>query len=205
MSKGLTVRYNAPVVLTFALLCTLIFFLDKYLLTWLINDHFVVSSHHFSWSDPLSYDCLFTYTLGHGSIAHLMGNMSLLLLIGPMMEEKYGDRNILIMIAITAFVTGIIHVFLFSGGLLGASGIVFMFIVLVSFADAKEGEIPLTFILIVILFVGREIMDSMKADNVSQYGHIMGGIMGAIFGFALGGKKREESKKSTPQSLDLDI
>jgi len=87
------------------------------------------------------------------------------------------------MMLTTAIVTAIFQVIFFTSGLLGASGLVFMFIVLVSFADVKEGTIPLTFIVVVLFFMGKEIMSSMSNDNISHYAHIAGGILGGVFGF----------------------
>jgi membrane associated rhomboid family serine protease len=120
--------------------------------------------------------------MGHSNQAHIMGNMSIFLLIAPIMEEKYGSRNVLIMMFSTALVTAFFQLLLFNSGLLGASGIVFMFIVLVSFADARKGTIPLTFILVVLFYVGTEILHSLQNNQVSEYAHIAGGVMGAIFG-----------------------
>ena len=93
------------------------------------------------------------------------------------------------MIAATALITGLINVLFFSTGLLGASGIVFMLILLVSFTNVTDGKIPLTFILVALLFVGKEVIQSMQADHVSQAAHIIGGLCGSFFGFILGKKK----------------
>jgi len=95
------------------------------------------------------------------------------------------------MIIITALVTGLLNISFFDTGLLGASGIVFMLILLVSFTNVKGGQIPLTFILVAILFVGKEVMHSLSADQVSQFAHIIGGVCGSIFGF-LGKKKNDQ-------------
>ncbi len=188
--KSLRIDYNAPVVLTFSLICTAVYILS-YIFGGDVADNpdgiigslFVLPGNWY-WNDWLNYFRLFSYTMGHANTDHIVGNMSIFLLIAPIMEEKYGSRNILIMMVVTSLVTAFFQILLFSSGLLGASGLVFMFIVLVSFADAKDGTIPLTFILVVIFFVGKEIWGAMQHDNVSQYAHIAGGILGGIFGFA---------------------
>ena len=67
---------------------------------------------------------------------------------------------------------------------LGASGIVFMLIVLSSFTNIQAGKIPITLILIFIFYIVNEFMDGLlKKDNVSQMGHIIGAICGCFFGF----------------------
>ena len=126
---------------------------------------------------------LFTHVLGHASLDHLIGNLTFILLVGPIVEEKYGDMRTLFMMLVTAFATGLLNILFFKSGLMGASGIVFMFILLVSFTNSKSGEIPITFILIAILFIGKEIIQSLSNDQVSQFAHIIGGLCGSVFGF----------------------
>ena len=138
-------------------------------------------------SDPLTYVRLVGHVLGHAGYAHYLGNMMLFLVIGPPLEEKYGSRRLLLCILVTALVSGVVQV-LFAPGtaLLGASGIVFMLIVLSSLAGMREGFIPLTLILVVILYLGGEVIDGITTqDNVSHLTHIVGGLCGAGLGFGM--------------------
>jgi len=190
------IRYNAPVVLTFSLLCTTVYILN-YIFggdvsenpNGLIGQFFVLKN--WEWYDWRNYIRIFSYTMGHANTEHIVGNMSIFLLIAPIMEEKYGSKNILGMMITTAVVTAFFQLLVFNSSLLGASGLVFMFIVLVSFADARDGTIPLTFILVVIFFIGKEVMNSLGDNNVSEYAHIAGGISGGVFGF-IGQKVKEK-------------
>jgi membrane associated rhomboid family serine protease len=126
---------------------------------------------------------LVSHIAGHQNWAHFMGNFTFILLLGPMLEEKYGSGRLLAMILFTGFITGVLNILFFSTGLMGASGIVFMFIILSSFANIRSGDIPLTFILVVSLFLIKEVLDILKQDNVSQFAHILGGVAGSFFGF----------------------
>jgi membrane associated rhomboid family serine protease len=195
---ALKIRYNSPVVLSFSLICIGVYFADLILSVGSgpdslgpITENFFMLKGAFNWANPLDYLRMITYTMGHMNQAHIMGNMSIFLLIAPIMEEKYGSRNIFIMMVLTALVTAIFQIMLFGSGLLGASGIVFMFIVLVSFADVRKGTVPLTFILVVLFFIGQEVIHSMQDNQVSEYAHIAGGIMGGIFGMTFKGIKKE--------------
>ena len=181
----LRIQYNAPVVLTFSLLSLAALLLGMATgerSTWLL---FCV--YRSPLTDPLTYVRLFGHVLGHASYSHFMGNIMLLLVVGPPLEEKYGSRRLLACIAITALVSGLVQFILFPGSaLLGASGIVFMMIVLSSLAGMREGAIPLTLILVVILYLGGEVVDAVTAqDSVSQLTHIVGGLCGAALGFAM--------------------
>ncbi len=174
-------RYNSPVILTFAIAASVLFFINNAANHAL--DYILVLAPDFDATSPRAYLTLVTYTLGHSDVNHLMGNMTFILLLGPIIEEKFGSINTLVMMAVTAIITGIFNQMFFDTGLLGASGIVFMFIILVSFTNVQHGGIPLTFILVVILFIGKEIVNSFNENQVSEFAHIAGGITGSLFGF----------------------
>ena len=174
-------KFNAPVILTFSLICVAVFVLDKIMVGTLMP-YFALG--YVSLANPISILTLFTHVIGHASLEHLIGNLTFILLVGPIVEEKYGDKRTLFMIVVTALITGFLNMLFFHTGLMGASGIVFMLILLASFTNSKSGEIPITFILIAVLFIGKEIIQSLQSDQISQFAHIIGGICGGIFGFA---------------------
>ena len=176
------ITYNSPVILSFALLSTIIFIVDA-IFGGLLMPFFSLSPY-FDFTSLGWYFSLFTYTLGHASLGHLFGNISFMLLIGPILEEKYGSKSLIIMMLITAFLTALLNNIFFSTGIIGASGIVFMMIILVSFTNAKEGEIPLTFVLVMALYLGKEVFMAFDQDTTSQFAHILGGLAGAVFGFS---------------------
>jgi membrane associated rhomboid family serine protease len=181
------ITYNSPVVLTFAIASVAFYFLNSMLTNAL--DPILVLQPHFDAQSISNYLALFTYTLGHADTAHLLGNMSLFLILGPIIEEKYGSRTFLLMILLTAFITAIFQISMFSNGLMGASGIVFMLIILSSFTRSEKGGIPLTFLLVIALYLGTEMVNSFKEDQVSQFAHIMGGLIGSVLGFIVRNKK----------------
>jgi membrane associated rhomboid family serine protease len=169
------IEYNSPVILTFSLLATAIFFIDQILPINLINTFFVYRGG-FSLLGAIQ---MLLWPLGHASIDHLLGNITLILLIGPMLEEKYSSKIILMLIIITTFIIGFIQGIIFNTGILGASGVVFMMIILTSFTNMKDGKIPLTFIFIAILFLAKEIYNAFFViNNISELGHILGAIVG---------------------------
>jgi GlpG protein len=116
--------------------------------------------------------------------------MMLFLVLGPLLEEKYGSTDILFVIVSTALVTGIVNAIIGTAGLLGASGIVFAFIILASMTSFRKGEIPLTLILVAVLYIGKEIVNGISAqDNISQLAHIGGGLTGGLLGYYIASKK----------------
>ena len=175
-------QYNSILILSFFFVSFAVLIL-KYITFGKSND-ILFSSHRTSLLNPLTYIRLFTHALGHSDWKHFSNNFLYILLIGPMAEEKYGTINLLIMFLITAGVTGILNSIVGKKRILGASGIVFMLIVLSSFVNIQSGKIPITLILICIFYIVNEILDGiLKKDKVSHFGHLVGAICGAVFGF----------------------
>ena len=186
----LRISLNAPVTLAFVGVCLAAQLLNA--LTGGAGNRLVFSVYRSSPGDPLTYIRSFCHVFGHADWGHLTGNMIYILLLGPMLEEKYGWKNLLLVILVTAFITGIIHNLLFPRTiLLGASGVVFMFILLTSFTEFREGEIPLTFILVALIYLGQQIWDGLTVrDNVSNLTHILGGLVGSGAGYLLNRRRK---------------
>ncbi|GHV76399.1 hypothetical protein AGMMS49942_12200 [Spirochaetia bacterium] len=187
------IKYNSPAVLTYAFLSAIVLLLTQLFFHSMTQLWFMVPGRGtFDPSRIRHWINLFTHVIGHANWSHLISNFAFILLIGPMLETAYGSLSLLLMIAITALVTGVLNVFLFRTALLGASGVVFMMILLSSFTNFTEGEIPLTFILVLALYLGRELFNSFSENNVSEFAHIAGGFCGSLFGFFRPAKRRRE-------------
>ncbi|MFK8044332.1 MAG: rhomboid family intramembrane serine protease [Crocinitomicaceae bacterium] len=192
------ITFNSPVILGFSFLSVLVFVLTQYL--GLAINLFTLPGH-FEFNNWSNYPRLFSYVLGHSNADHIIGNLSFILLLGPIIEEKYGSKNTLIMVLTTAIITAIFHLLFFSNGLLGVSGIVFSFIVLVSLVNFRNNEIPITFILVAIIFIGKELIHMFNDDSISQFAHILGGCIGAVFGFKLKSKVKGSKNSKTTDIL----
>lgn len=172
--------YNAPVVLTFCTLSLIVLAL-RYADPLIVLDWFSTDGE----IHPLSlrfYFTLFSHIFGHVDGSHLRGNFMIILLVGPLLEVRHGSRNLLIMIAVTAVATGLINAAVSSFGVLGASGIAFMMLILASCVNFRRGEVPLTLILAILLYLTDEVLLFNEADNISHLGHILGGLFGGVFG-----------------------
>lgn len=184
-STRFPIYYNSPVILSFALVALIIFVVNDRTNMDIISKYFCVYRSSFSLGWVVR---LFGHVLGHASWNHYINNMMLLLLVGPMLEEKYGSKALLEMILITAAFTGLCNIFLFKTALLGASGIVFMMIVLSSVTHVRNRQLPMTLIVVVLLYLGEQVYDgAFKQDNISQLTHIVGGLLGGIYGLLLAG------------------
>ena len=181
------ITYNSPVVLTFAAVSLLSLILGAVTGGATTNKLFCVYRAPFG--DPLTYLRFFSHVFGHADYGHFMGNMLMLFVLGPQLEERFGSRALIAMIAATALVSGLIS-FVFIPRLLGASGIVFMMIVLSSFTGDTKGTLPLTMILVFVLYIGGEVVKGVfESDNISRLTHIVGGICGGFFGYRFSGQR----------------
>lgn len=187
--KRFKISFNSPVILGFTLICLAALLLNT--ITGGFANRMIFSVYRSSMLNPLTYIRFIGHIFGHSGWQHFIGNIMLILVIGPLLEEKYGFRNILAVILSTALITGIIHFMFFPHTmLLGASGVVFALILLSSFVSIKEGEIPMTFILVTVIYIGQQIFEGIFVnDNISNLTHIIGGITGAGMGYALNKRK----------------
>ena len=183
--KKLRISFNAPAILSFALLCVVVQLVS--MLTKQASTNLLFSVYRSSFANPLTYVRCFTHVLGHSGWDHLMGNMMYLLILGPMLEEKYGTANMIFVILATALVTGVINLIFFpTTRLLGASGVVFAMILLSSITTTKDRSIPVTFILVALLYIGQQVYQAIFVkDNISQMAHIVGGLVGTGLGFTM--------------------
>ena len=187
--KKIRLSFNSPVILGFTLACFIVLILDK--VTGSASTRAFFSVYLSSLASPYTYIRFFGHVLGHASWDHFFGNIMMLLVVGPLLEEKYGSANILFVILATALVTGVINFIFFPHvQLLGASGVVFAFILLASLTSIEEEKIPLTFILVALIYIGQQVYDGLFIrDNVSNLTHILGGIVGSSLGYVMNKNK----------------
>ena len=189
LHKKLKITFNAPITLGFVMICFIATLLGVISNGRITQTLFM--TYHSSLTNPMTYLRFITHIFGHSGWSHFIGNASYLLLLGPMLEEKYGSKVLLEVMCITAVVTGLVnYIFFWNVGLCGASGVVFAFIILASFTGFKEGEIPLTFILVAVIFIGQQVYEGIAVqDNISNMAHIVGGIVGAVIGYTINKKQ----------------
>lgn len=175
--------YNAPIILTYFFICLIILIIDK-LCKEKFSATFFTTYKNDSLLNPLTYFKLVSHSLGHADWDHLYSNFIKILLIGPLIEEKYGSINLLIAMVLTSLIIGIVNRLLGKGGILGASGVAYMLIILSSFVNMENGKIPITLTLIILFFVVDEVIKLFrrKKDGVSHLGHVTGAICGIVLG-----------------------
>ena len=116
LHKRLKITFNAPVTLGFVIMCfiaTLLGVISNGRIT-----QSVFMTYHTSLTSPMTYVRFVTHIFGHSGWSHFIGNASYLLLLGPMLEEKHGSKELIEVICITAVITGIVNnIFFWNVGL----------------------------------------------------------------------------------------
>jgi membrane associated rhomboid family serine protease len=188
---------EAPVVVGFVSMCVLLHLLNITILPGI--SFFFGVDDFFSFTNPLQYIRLLTHIFGHDGMAHLRGNISHLLLVGPSAEAAFGSKETLQIMVLVAVSSGIAHIFLGRNNSrqLGASGVVFALILLNSLVSAKAGKVPLSFLLTACLWIGDELWKLFfSRDATSHHAHLTGAIVGTIAGYLIHQKKEEERTRN---------
>ena len=192
------IHIDSPFTTLFVFLCFLIQAVNT--LPGNITQHYfgIPPYSQFIVTRPLSWFTLFSHVLGHGSWAHLNGNVVNLLLVAPACERHFGAKSLLLIIFNVALTSGIAHMLFGPANAiqLGASGVVFAMILLNSLIEISspgktgiKGKIPLTFLCQVFLWVNNEIFSQFfsgsSGSGVSHIAHLVGAVVGCLAGYKL--------------------
>ncbi len=179
------IKYDSQVVLTFVLLCFGATFLGLYYGSEFMYTYF--ETYRADLWQPVTYLRFITYIFGHDSWDMLFENSLYLLLLGPMLEKRYGSQVMVVMIAVTAISTSLLNFIFFPGAVLyGSNGIVLAFIILTAISGLTEGYFPVSLALIAIVFFRQEILQNViRVENMANVAPIIGCILGVGVAFAM--------------------
>lgn len=189
--RKIRLSFNVPVTLCFIALCFIATLLGVVSGGSLSTMFF--TAYRLQVLNPLSWLRCVTSTMGHAGWEHFFNNMLYIILLGPILEEKYGSKVMILSIVLSGLATTLAITILASNtGVIGASGVVFAWILMSSFTSFREGTIPVTFVLVFVFYIGQEVLNGVVArDNISQMGHIVGGLVGSSIGFLKNNKGKQ--------------
>lgn len=173
---------NAPVMLTLTTLSVFIYLLDTYIIPGFVASY--CSSPH-SLTDPNAFLRLFSYPFGHRSWVQLVTNYALLLLIGQILEKRYNALQLLSVIIVSVVLTGLINTFIQANPLVGSDGISVCMVLFISLSYVRKGELPLSLVVIVILFFIAEFDTLFNSDNLSRLSILTGAVLAVLYGLTL--------------------
>ena len=105
------ISFNSPVILGFTTICFVVLILD--FITSGATDRLLFSVYRSSLMSPLTYFRFIGHIFGHANWSHFISNITIILIIGPLLEEKYGSVDIVVVIFFTALITGILNFIIF--------------------------------------------------------------------------------------------
>ncbi len=191
--RYLNLKFNSIVILGYTFISFIVLILNFITKGYLNQKLFSVYRARL---DILFIFRLFSHILGHTGFIHFLNNFFIILVCGASVEEKYGSKNTLAFISITAFIIGILHITFFDTSLIGASGIAYMLLSLASFTNVATGQIPMTSILFLIICITRELYFFKRNDDVSTMSHIVGIVCGIIIGIIIYSRRRKTYVKN---------
>ncbi len=203
---NLKISYDAPVTLTFVIVCALIFLLNVLLIRNGKSGGFekIFASPTsqggvlpFIPSAPLSYFRLLFYIFGSepGYAYELFTNLILIMLLGPSMEERYGSVIIGIMIFVSALFSGVLNACFLETSLVGCVPLVSMMIFLNAFMSFSKKKFPLSFAAVMVLFVLVQFFTGAGILRIIVC--IAGGLCGSLFAFLTSPKVKAAKKEAS--------
>ena len=204
----LKVSYDAPVTLSFVIICAVLFLLNCFVIKNDVLEKILASpttqagTLPFIVKQPLSYVRLLVYIFGAGSGAGslLITNLILIMLLGPAMEERYGSVIIGIMIFVSALFSGVLNACFCTESLVGAVPVVCMMIFLNAFMSFSKKTFPLSFAAVIVLFVLLEVFSGAGAVKIIIC--IAGGLCGSLFAFLTSPKVKAAKKSENSSGSD---
>lgn len=218
--KNLKLLADSKTVLIFAAICSALFIFDaatpglnlaQILFTCPGNrDSFVRAFDFFS---PADYLKIILYAFGHSDVQEFFANLAILLLLGPVLEERYGSKMIALMTGISTLVTGVLCVSLSPISLSGSSQIVFMMIFLTFLTERNRRSIKISWLALLCVYIFLEISVNLESKVIFEKEHsmaavflikntpilfyIIGGSAGGIFGLLVRNKESTPKKTAT--------
>ena len=174
---------NTPVVLLYVTLCVIVYPIVHYL-----NLEHQLTVHS-GWN-PNSIQChtaMLTHMITHRRFADVRENLTALLLVGPSVERSLGSLHLLWLMLVVALGSATAHMLVVGHdgpALQGASAIVLACILMHSMESANKGQIPVSFFLTAILFLGDDIYHlvykqrDLRTPLVLWTGAVVGAVMG---------------------------
>lgn len=147
-----------------------------------------------SWLNPFFYAGIFGHIFAHSGLAHWANNMALILLLAPALEKRYGSLKFISAMGALVFLIGVTESFVLiftQNTLIGASDLVFALILMTTFTESRKGEIPITSILVAILWGIHEVGGLITKDSIANSAHLVGAVWGFVWGLWLLPKETE--------------
>jgi hypothetical protein len=173
------VIFNCPITLAFLVVVFIVHLAFQTNFSDLFHHLFSVSKP-FDWANPSSYLSLLLCVFSDdGRWQNISNPLFLIVLIGPIVEERVGPIQLVVAGIATTFITSLLHAILFSN-LYGPTCIAYMLVFMASYVNVKQGHTPLSFILVLVLVILVS-ADQWTEDLRTAFPMIIGSLMGWVW------------------------
>lgn len=176
--------FNCPLTLIFVMSIFIVHLAYQTSFSSYVNEIFTLPSS-FNWSDPRQYLRFLFYVFGDsGRWTRISEAIMLIVLLGPIVEERIGFLQLSIAVVGTAVINGVLHAFLFRSEAAGPTCIAYLLVFLASFVNFPRGRVPVSFLLVLIAVI--VVSAEQWMQNFQQaFPMITGSILGCCWAMAV--------------------
>jgi len=193
---GFSVSFDSPVGLVLVILLVVMAIIERLVpsIDWLfVCPCKAGNSAAFDYRNVADYFRILLYPFGFSSWNQLTANLVFILLLFPKIESVFGKLFSSMLVLITVAFAGVICVCFSNSVIYGTSGIVCMLLILAIFISADKRQIPLSYILLAVIYFAREIVSIIDTNTIEVFCHFAGSLAGSLVGIlslSYGGKVR---------------
>ena len=201
--------FSSPVSLYICFTALAVFSLDATFVPGIIQKIFSAPASlkvagGFDWKNILDYLRLFFHVLGNPGWKDIALNLAFVLILAPQLEKQYGSVVLTLMVLVCAFVSGILNVCFNPQPLCGSDGLVFMLALVTSKNYVTKKELPFTAVLLLILLVLKDFVNTDTQAKIRTLIQIGGGLCGSLLVF-LATEKGTTAKRTTKPTIDNNL
>ena len=193
---GFSVSFDSPVGLVLVILLVVMAIIERLVpsIDWLfVCPCKAGNSAAFDYRNVADYFRILLYPFGFSSWNQLTANLVFILLLFPKIESVFGKLFSSMLVLITVAFAGVICVCFSNSVIYGTSGIVCMLLILAIFISADKRQIPVSYILLAVIYFAREIVSIIDTNTIEVFCHFAGSLAGSLVGIlslSFGGKVR---------------
>ncbi|MCR4953009.1 MAG: rhomboid family intramembrane serine protease [Treponema sp.] len=191
--------YDSPVALSFAIITILLFVMNALVIKGRIDVFFYAPTNSggafpFNLKDGASYLRLVLYQFGYFDLSFLFADLIIILLLGQILEERYGSVIMGLMMFFSTLFSGVLNACFGKEKLCGAASIVIMMVFLNALTSISKKKVSVLSVATIVLVICREIF-ARNGGFISVIVSVAGGLCGSLFAFLASPKARAASKK----------
>lgn len=192
--------YDSPVSLSFAIITVLIFVLNSFVLKGKLTPFFTAptaagGAFPFKFNEIASYLRLVFFQFGYNDLSLLFADLIIILLLGQILEERYGSLIVGLMMFFSSLFSGVLNACFYNNSLFGAGSIVMMMIFLNALTSISKKKVSILSLVTIALLICREVFS--KSNGLIGFLIVLaGGVCGSMFAFLASPKARAANKKS---------